>query len=292
VGCRSFVGNGALVPGGFSMGDMSLLGVHSVPTGQQIEPQTSWLGSPAIFLPRRQESQRFDEDVTYRPRPSLVAWRFFIEYFRITLPATILALTLLGAAVLAVEMATLLSPLALLLLLPLALIGIGIALALLVVLLKWVLIGKYRTRVEPLWSVFVRRSELVTGLYETVMVPALLGWLTGTPWIAPALRLLGVKIGKRVWMGTTFITEFDLVEIGDDAVIGGLTSLQTHLFEDRVMKMSTVKIGAGASVGPRSVVLYDAEVGAGASLDALSLVMKGESLPPGSQWRGVPARAI
>jgi non-ribosomal peptide synthetase-like protein len=93
-------------------------------------------------------------------------------------------------------------------------------------------------------------------------------------------------------MGTTFITEFDLVEIGDDAAIGGSTSLQTHLFEDRVMKMSTVKIGAGASVGSRSVVLYDAEVCAGASLDALSLVMKGESLPAGSQWRGVPARAI
>jgi carbonic anhydrase/acetyltransferase-like protein (isoleucine patch superfamily) len=58
------------------------------------------------------------------------------------------------------------------------------------------------------------------------------------------------------------------------------------------MKMSTVKISTGASVGSRSVVLYDTEVGAGTSLDALSLVMKGESLPAGSQWRGVPARAL
>jgi non-ribosomal peptide synthetase-like protein len=292
VGCRSFVGNGALLPGGFSMGDMSLLGVHSVPAGQQIESETSWLGSPAIFLPRRQESQRFDENLTYRPRPSLVAWRFFIEYFRITLPATILALSLLGAAVLTLDMASMLNPLALLLLLPLALIGVGIASTLLVVLLKWVIVGKYRRRVEPLWSVFVRRSELITALYETVAVPSLLGWLTGTPWIAPVMRLLGVKIGKRVWMDTTFITEFDLVDIGDDAAIGASTSLQTHLFEDRVMKMSTIKVGAGASVGSRSVVLYDSEIGAGASLDALSLVMKGESLPAESQWRGIPARAI
>ena len=82
------------------------------------------------------------------------------------------------------------------------------------------------------------------------------------------------------------------MEIGDDAAIGGSTSLQTHLFEDRVMKMSTIKIGAGASIGSRSVVLYDTEIGAGASLDALSLVMKGESLPADSSWRGVPARAI
>ena len=190
------------------------------------------------------------------------------------------------------NMALTLSPLALLLLLPLVLTGIGIASTLLVVLLKWLIVGKYRPRVEPLWSVFVRRSELITGLYESVAVPALLGWLTGTPWVAPVMRLFGIKIGKRVWMATTFITEFDLVEIGDDAAIGGSTSLQTHLFEDRVMKMSTVKIGAGASIGSRSVVLYDAEVGAEASLDALSLVMKGESLPAGSQWSGVPARAI
>ncbi len=274
------------------MGDKSLLGVHSVPADQQIEPQTSWLGSPAIFLPRRQESQKFDEDLTYHPRPSLVAWRFFIEYFRVTLPATVIALTLLGASALTVEMTTMLSPLALLLLLPLLLMGIGVAATLLVVLLKWVIVGKYRRRVEPLWSAFVRHSELITALYEAVAVPSLLGWLTGTPWIAPVMRLLGVKIGKRVWMDTTFITEFDLVDIGDDAAIGASTSLQTHLFEDRVMKMSTVKIGVGASVGSRSVVLYDAEVGARASLDALSLVMKGESLPAESQWRGVPARSL
>jgi non-ribosomal peptide synthetase-like protein len=291
VGCRSFVGNGALVPVGSRMGDNSLLGVHSVPTSRQIESATSWLGSPAIFLPRRQESQQFDEDLTYRPRSSLVAWRFFIEYLRITLPGTILALTTLIASVLTVDLAYAVSPLVLWLLLPLLLIGIGVASTLLIALLKWLVVGKYRPRVEPLWSVFVRRSELITGLYESVAVPAMLSWLTGTPWIAPVMRLFGIKIGKRVWMDTTFITEFDLVEIGDDAAIGASTSLQSHLFEDRVMKMSTVKIGAGANVGSRSVVLYDTEVGAGTSLGALSLVMKGEALPAESQWVGIPARA-
>ena len=138
---------------------------------------------------------------------------------------------------------------------------------------------------------FVRRSELITALYEAVAVPSLVESLTGTPWIALVLRLFGARIGRRVWLNTTFLTEFDLVQIGDDAAVGEMTSLQTHLFEDRVMKMSTVKIGDGGSVGSRSVVLYDAEVGMSASLDSLSLAMKGEILPPGSRWRGIPARA-
>jgi non-ribosomal peptide synthetase-like protein len=143
-----------------------------------------------------------------------------------------------------------------------------------------------------MWSHFVWRSELITALYESAAVPGLLGGFTGTPFLAPLLRLLGVRIGRRVFIETTYTTEFDLVRVGDDAAIGGTTSLQTHLFEDRVMKMSTVKIGAGCSVGPRAVVLYDAELEAGAKLDALSLVMKGEQLPATTQWQGIPAQRV
>jgi hypothetical protein len=46
-------------------------------------------------------------------------------------------------------------------------------------------------------------------------------------------------------------------------MIDGLTSLLTHVFEDRAMKMSTVTLGPGCSLGPRSVVLYDAGLAEG-----------------------------
>ena len=69
------------------------------------------------------------------------------------------------------------------------------------------------------------------------------------PLLPPALRLFGARIGRRTCVATTYLTEFDLVDIGDDAVVGRDVSLQTHLFEDRVMKMSTLRIGNGATVG-------------------------------------------
>ena len=65
--------------------------------------------------------------------------------------------------------------------------------------------------------------------------------------------------------------------------------MQTHLFEDRVLKASKLRIGADCVVGAASVVLYDAELEDGARLDALSLVMKGERLPAGTAWLGSPA---
>ena len=81
------------------------------------------------------------------------------------------------------------------------------------------------------------------------------------------------------------------MRVGTD-IIPGLdrrASLQTHLFEDRVKKMSTVTIGSESTVGSRAVVLYDAEVGQ-CGLDSLSLVVKGERLPAGSRWRVIPAQ--
>ncbi|MBH1937432.1 amino acid adenylation domain-containing protein [Streptomyces sp. AV19] len=290
VGRMSFVGNGALVPGSCRMADNSLLGVHSVAPERPVDPETTWLGSPAIFLPRREESRKFPARLTYEPTPGLIAARLAIEYFRVTLPATLGALGVLGAVWAAAQLAAAGPPVALFLLGPALGLGAALAVTLAAVVLKWLVVGRYRPRTEPLWSVWVRRTELITGLYENLVVPAFVNLLTGSPWAAPVLRLFGARIGRRVWLNTTYLTEFDLVDVGDDAAVGEFTSLQTHLFEDRVMKMSRVRVGAGASVGMRSVVLYDARVGAGAGVDALSLVMKGERLPDRTRWRGIPSR--
>jgi non-ribosomal peptide synthetase-like protein len=158
--------------------------------------------------------------------------------------------------------------------------------------LKWVVVGRYKPRVRPLWSGFVRRTEFVTGIYEAAAVPALLTFLTGTPLLGPALRLFGSRIGRRALIDTTYITEFDLVDIGDDASVGTAASLQTHLFEDRVMKMDRVELRDRSSVGGKAVVLYDSEIEEDATLMALSLVMKGEVLPAGTTWCGIPAQKL
>ncbi len=292
LGSRCFVGNAALVPGNTHLAHGSLLGVLSVPPSVPVEPGTSWLGSPALFLPRRQASEKFDENVTYRPPARLVTCRLAIEFVRIVLPPMLMFSLFFLYAVVSFELSRRLSGIMLAAVLPAVYLAAAFAVVGVVAALKWVIIGRYQRRVQPLWSHFVWRTELVTALYESVAVPALLRWLTGTPLLPPLLQCFGAHIGRRVYLETTYLTEFDLVRVGDDAALGGLTSLQTHLFEDRVMKMSTVTIGQGCTVGPRAVVLYDAELGAGAELEALSLAMKGEALPPGSCWRGIPGRPV
>ena len=269
--------------------DESLIGVLSIPSATKMSKGSVWLGSPAFYLPRRQLSQSFDESLTYIPSRELYIKRLAYEFFRIILPPTLFSLAggilwIVFSYLLmyySVAVAIALSPW--LMLLP------GVGITAIVVAIKKTLIGRYTPKVKPLWDIFVRRTELVTGLYENAVVPALLAFFTGTPFAAPILRALGVKVGRRCYIETTFITEFDLVEIGADSSIGAMCSLQTHLFEDRVMKMSYVKIGNGCSIGPRSVVLYDSVLEDEVRLDGLSLVMKGEVLPHNTRWRGSPS---
>ena len=88
---------------------------------------------------------------------------------------------------------------------------------------------------------------------------------------------------------TTDLTEFDCVQIGAHSELNALCCPQTHLFEDRVMKIDQVTIGSRVTLGPRCTVLYGAHVGDGAQLGPLTLVMKGESIPAGTRWHGLPA---
>jgi len=116
------------------------------------------------------------------------------------------------------------------------------------------------------------------------------GFTNGTPWLPFFLRFFGVKIGKLAWINTTDITEFDMVNIGDDAALNNSCGPQTHLFEDRVMKVGKISIGDRTSIGSNCIILYNSEVGDDVSIEPLSLVMKGESLPKGTKWGGSPVK--
>jgi non-ribosomal peptide synthetase-like protein len=294
IGRRSFIGNSAVLPPGAVVGDNCLIGCLSSPppAGQAALPGTSWLGSPGFYLPQRAKNADFSEETTFHPTRGLRLQRATIEFLRVILPSTgfITLTSVLLSAVILIRDAG--SDAHWLLLFPLLYAACGVAAAAIVILLKWVLLGRFRPGEKPLWSNFVWRNELVTALHENFSDPFLIDKLQGTPFIAWFFRLLGAKIGKRAWMETTCFTEYDLVHIGDDVALNVNATVQTHLFEDRVMKMSDIHIGDRCSVGALSLVLYDTTMQPGSSLGDLSLLMKNELFPADTHWEGIPARRV
>ena len=156
-----------------------------------------------------------------------------------------------------------------------------------VVALKWAVMGKFRPVIVPLWCRYVWLNEMINGVYESLMAPVV-GFFFGTPFAAPLLRLLGCRIGRDSYIATNLFSEFDLVEIGERVALNSGAIIQNHLFEDRIMKSSYVRIGDRCSVGNMAVVLYDGHMQSGAVLGPLSLLMKGEIVPPETRWHGIP----
>ena len=290
---RSFIGNGAYVPDGTVLPENVLIGVHTrVPPNEDMREGDTWLGSPAIRLPAREQVEGFADALTFRPSPMRRVIRSLVEAFRIITPHAVviaagygIVLNLMPAAA-AEQWGQVIWGLTL------SGLVFGLGAYAFIAALKWIFIGRYGKRSAPMWTWFVWSSEAVTNLYEGIAVPNFVRYLRGTPWLPLALNLLGARIGKGVYLDTTDITEFDCVSIGDYSELNALCGPQTHLFEDRVMKIDHVRIGKRVTIGPRSTVLYSAAVEDDARLGALTLVMKGESIPSGSDWRGCPAAPV
>ena len=294
IGRRSFIGNSALLPTGADIGDECLIGVLSKPpedASRALEQGTTWFGSPAIRLPTRQVVAIFDEGSRFRPAKRLIATRLAIEYVRITLSLTVFIAMFSGLLSVVGDLSD--QPngaLKIALAFPFLYLGFALAAGAFVLALKWLVVGRYKPTTKPLWSLFVWRTELVTSTYENLAVPLLLDALRGTPFLNIYLRLMGCKVGKRVFTDTTDITEHDLVSIGDDAALNEDAGIQTHLFEDRVMKVSHIEVGPRCTVGTLAIALYDSVMEPDSQLGDLSVLMKGETLPAGTAWEGSPAQ--
>ena len=168
----------------------------------------------------------------------------------------------------------------------------GLPLFLITVILKWIIVGKYKSAKYPMWNYKVWFSEFITSTYEALVVPFFFEYLIGTPWLPFFLKFFGVKTGKRIFLNTTDVTEFDMVTIGDDVAMNAECGPQTHLFEDRVMKIGAIKFGDRVTLGSRAIVLYDSEIGNGVTIEPLSLIMKGETIPENTQWGGSPVSRV
>ena len=293
TGARVFVGNDAVVPPGSSIPEGVLIGIKSKPPANDLlAPGETWFGSPPIKLPTRQRVD-LGAAATYEPGLKMKLGRIVFEAFHTSFPAmlfitfgiltvdfflypTVMAANWWGLTVNFILASTL----------------IAAAQTAVVIGVKWALMGRYEPLMKPMWSWWAMRTEAVAVLYWGLAGKVLLDHLTGTPFLPWVLRLFGAKMGQGICMNSTDITEFDCVTVGDHCTINAMSALQTHLYEDRVMKVGRVRLGHGVTVGSNATVLYDSHVGDFAKLRALTVIMKGEAIPAHSEWEGAPAAPV
>jgi acetyltransferase-like isoleucine patch superfamily enzyme len=114
----------------------------------------------------------------------------------------------------------------------------------------------------------------------------------GSPIWTIYLRLNGARIGRRVYVNSLYVTDHNLLDLGDDVVIGADAHVSGHTVEGGVVKTAAVRVRSGVTIGLGSVVDIGVQVGAGCQVGALSLVPKFSRLEAGAVYAGIPARRI
>jgi non-ribosomal peptide synthetase-like protein len=287
VGKRAFLGNSGITQPGRRVPDDGLVAVLSA-TPHKAKRGSSWLGSPPIRL--RRNPDKADAAVTFHPPPGRRAMRALVETFRlipvmVTFALAVAMLAGLQAMVLrgGYGLAALGGGLLLLL--------IGVVAGTISAAAKWIVVGRIRAGEHPLWSPFVWLNEVSDTFVEMVAAPWFARGAAGTPVMNLWLRALGARIGRGAWCETYWLPEADLVSLGDGSTVNRGCVVQTHLFHDRIMRMDTVTLEAGATLGPHCVALPASLIGTGATVGPASLVMRGDEVPPGTRWQGNPIRA-
>ena len=107
------------------------------------------------------------------------------------------------------------------------------------------------------------------------------------------LRRIGVKVGKNVAFGlesTVDVFYPELIEIGDDTIIGYNTVILAHEFLGDELRIGEVKIGRRVTIGANCTILPGVRIGDNAVISAHSLV--NSDIPPNVLAGGVPAKVI
>jgi len=157
------------------------------------------------------------------------------------------------------------------------------------VLVKRVVIGRYRPLRAPVWGGFYVRNWIVQRTLQ--IIPWRL--IEGTVFQVAALRMLGARIGKRVHLhrGVQLLQGgWDLLDIEDDVTLSQDASIRLVDFDEGDIIVGSVFLGAGCTLEVRAGVGGNTHIESEGYLTVSSFLADGERIPSGERWDGIPAR--
>jgi acetyltransferase-like isoleucine patch superfamily enzyme len=167
----------------------------------------------------------------------------------------------------------------------------GLALLVVVPIYNWIL----PTRITPFkggyYSLYAVPWFLHNGLFYLVRY-TFLPFVTLTPFGIWFLKAMGMKIGRHAFVNTEYISDPQLLTLGEDAALGGSVRIFAHYGGGGNFVVAPVVIERRATIGLGATVMGDVKVGEGATVLPHSVLLPGSRVGAGETWGGVPARRI
>ena len=161
----------------------------------------------------------------------------------------------------------------------------GFSLMFVTALLRWMFRLDLREGEYPLASLGMLRWYISNAM-QFIVWSVFGDFLLMTPFAALFYRLMGAKLGLNVQINSKYCADLSLLEIGDNAVIGGHATVIAHSFEARGLILKKVRIGRNAIIGLNAIVLPGVDVGDRAVVGAGVFVPKDTKIEPASMYLG------
>lgn len=116
---------------------------------------------------------------------------------------------------------------------------------------KWILIGRFKEGLYPMWGSYHTRWWLVQKTVD-ICGQGLFNQTDYTQCLY--MRMMGAKIGRNVSMRGVQFGEWDLLEIGDNAMLERCVIRPFAGERNTTMYLGRIRIGANATVGMSSIV--------------------------------------
>jgi len=114
----------------------------------------------------------------------------------------------------------------------------------------------------------------------------------GSPFWTAYLRLNGARLGRGVYVNTVHISDHNLLDFGDQVIIGSDVHVSGHTVESGVVKTGYVRLGDRVTVGLGTTIEIGVVAGDRCQIGALSFVPKHTALDAGAVYVGSPVRRI
>jgi non-ribosomal peptide synthetase-like protein len=291
IGRNNFLGNGIVYPPGGRTGDNCLLGTKvMIPVSGPVREGVGLLGSPPFEIPRSVSRDRQFGELSRgvvertllraknRHNAATMSLFLLVRWLYVSGILLIALLPLRGDASLAGTLGT----------------AGSVVADLLFTIVYFVLVDRAVTGFRGMRPKFCSIYQPAFWRHERFWkVPSIayIPMFNGTPFKSVIWRLLGVRVGRRVFDDGCSIIERSMVSLGSYCTLAAGSIIQCHSLEDGAFKSDYTAIGAGCTIGSVAFVHYGVTMGEGSALDADSFLMKGEHVPPVASWGGNPATA-
>ena len=249
IGPDNFLGNAVVYPSQGRTGANCLLATKvMVPVEGDVREGVGLLGSPSFEIPRSvqrdielsrsEDGKERDRKLAAKNKHNLVTMGLFLlaQWFL----SFLMVLLFFGAGVLYET--------------------VGVSMFVLALVLAQFVRTGYHVLVERASTLFQALQPQQCSIHDPYfwyherywklgMLRNHLAMFDGTPFKSFIWRLLGVRIGKRVFDDGCYISERTMVSIGDGCTLNSGSVIQSHSQEDGGFKSDCITIGAGCTLG-------------------------------------------